>query len=569
MNTLTIRFLSMALLSVTSNVSAETLEHSAHAIVSGLVQLSDDPAHLSHTWTGIGRLRAPRASYCTASLIDTRKKGQPSATSPAYIITSQRCLNSSNEGNYAYDGGVQKNVPIEGSVYFNNFENTLGHTKKYAFKSIAWQSDNGLNLAIIELRDTLSNLMKAGVQPLTIASATPPAGTEILTLGIPHTSNLYATSCTQMPHVDVLGHPWVSPQMLPNHCAALTEGGRGAAVLDKARNELISLAVASTHGTHSVNKCQALSPCEIKDNASLWSANTHYALPVSFLNQCFSDGVFTHDLPGCSLRNQAASLLKDPHSFPARLLERTSANTVVATEKIEVELKDDVPFLRYKYSHDVNACHSGTGYSDPLDTKKTSLILELDNTLGMHLLCVLGLSAANISLEQVTSKEIIALERFKATHVFGPKIQTRYNDNPLHGLQSYNSKVGTYWEDLSFIDTTKHSVTWDHASPFSEHYEYKHGPYASTDCSDPKGYEAVIDMDVWIANFLASGTVDANLYSEVDLSSDASKRIMGHLDGVRSHKKLGHNDDTVKLCTIVYNQENIPSPPFTHIFKQL
>jgi hypothetical protein len=439
MNTLTIRFLSMALLSVTSNVSAETLEHSAHAIVSGLVQLSDDPAHLSHTWTGIGRLRGPRASYCTASLIDTRKKGQPSATSPAYIITSQRCLNSSNEGNYAYDGGVQKNVPIEGNVYFNNFENTLGHTKKYAFKSIAWQSDNGLNLAIIELRDTLSNLMKAGVQPLTIASATPPAGTEILTLGIPHTSNLYATSCTQMPHVDVLGHPWVSPQMLPNHCAALTEGGRGAAVLDKARNELISLAVASTHGTHSVNKCQALSPCEIKDNASLWSANTHYTLPVSFLNQCFSDGVFTHDLPGCSLKNQAASLLKDPHSFPARLLERTSAN----------------------------------------------------------------------------------------------------------------------------------SVTWDHASPFSEHYEYKHGPYASTDCSDPKGYEAVIDMNVWIANFLASGTVDANLYSEVDLSSDASKRIMGHLDGVRSHKKLGHNDDTVKLCTIVYNQENIPSPPFTHIFKQL
>ncbi|MCW2100929.1 UNVERIFIED_ORG: hypothetical protein EDF86_3409 [Pseudomonas psychrophila] len=569
MNTLTIRFLSIALISVTSNVYAETFEHSAHTIASGLVQLSDNPAHLSHTWTGIGRLRGPRASYCTASLIDTRDKEQPSDTSPAYIITSQRCLNSSNAGNYTYDGGVQKNAPIEGNVYFNNFENTLGHTKKYAFKSIAWQSDGGLNLAIIELNDTLSNLMKAGVQPLTIASATPPAGIEILTLGIPHTSNLYATSCTQLPHVDVLAHPWVSSQILPNLCTALTEGGRGAAVLDKDRNELISLVVASTHGTDSVNKCDTLSPCEIKDNASLWSADTHYALPVSFLNQCFTGGLFAHDSPNCSLKNQAASLFKDPHSFPARLLERVNTNTVVATEKIEVKLNDDVPFYRYKYSHDVNACNSGAGYSDPLDTKKIPLILELDNTPGIHLLCVLGLSAPNISLGQVTSKETIALERFKATQIFEAKLQTRYNDNPLHGLQSYNSKVGIYWEDLSFIDTTKHSVFWDHASPFSEHYKYKYGPYASTDCSDPEGYEAVVDMDLWIANLLASGTVDTHLYSEVDLSSDASKRIMGHLGGVRSHKKLGHNDDTVKLCTIVYNQENMPSPPYVHVLKQL
>lgn len=569
MKTLTSRLLSMALISGSFNVYAETSAPPTLALASGLVQLSDNPDHLTHTWTGIGRLRGPRASYCTASLIDTRDKGQPSDISPAYIITSQRCLNSSNQGNYAYDGGVQTNVPIKGDVYFNNFENTLGRTKKYAFKSVAWQSDNGLNLAIIELKDTLSSLIRSGVQPLTIASATPHTGTEILALGIAHTSNLYATFCTQLPRVDVFGHPWVSLKMLPNGCQTLTEGGRGAAVLDKASNELISLIVASTHGTDSSNKCQALSPCEIKDNASHWSANTHYALPVSFLNQCFTGGIFAHDSPDCSLKNQASSLLKDPLSFPAHLLEKVTNNTVGAAETIEVELKDDVPFLRYKYSHDVNACNSGAGYSDPLDSKKTPLILTLDNTTGMHLLCVLGLSTPNASLEHVKSKEIIALERFKATDAFKPKVHTKYNDNPMHGLQSYNSKVGIYWEDLSFIDNTKHSVNWDHASPFSEHYEYKYGPYASTDCSDPEGYEAVVDMELWIANLLASGNVDANLYSELDLSSAASKRILEHLDGVRSHKKLGHNDDTVKLCTIVYNRENIASPPYTYIFKQL
>lgn len=531
---------------------ADTSTHRASATPNEFVKLFNTSSSHAHTWKGIGRLRGPNSSYCTASLLDTRGESEDTQTAPAYIITSQRCFNSNNDGQYMPPSALQKHASTHGNVYFNHFQDTLGNTKEYALKEITWQSDNDLNIVIIELNETLSNLINAGIQPLKIAPHTPPTGTEIISLGIPHSSNLYATHCTQLNPVDIFSHPWVNNNLLANRCEALTTGGRGGPVLNKANNELISLIVASTHGADQDDKCLENTPCEIKDNATHWSPDTHYSLPLSFLNPCFSDGIFASSSTACTLNTQIPVSLERPNDLPVRLLERTTLDKPLEPETFKITVAHDAPFLRYKYAHDTQACTSGHEYSQPLENKNNIINFTLDESTGMHLLCITGLMAKKAKPGDSVFEKIIAIERLTASSSLPPKIKT-YNNN--------------FPELFSGHPGLSYGVTWTHTSNFHEHYEYKYGPYESIDCLAPDGYKPVVDMALWLTSLLSSGTVDANIYSGTDLTPPITKRIMGKLNGTKSSIHITYTGKILTLCTLSYNRENASSAPHTYLFK--
>lgn len=539
-------FIALTAVSLTAITQANT---PSATIPIGLVKLSDHPDHRSRTWTGIGRLRGNNTSFCTASLIDTRTTHNPTGNTPAYLITSHRCLNTKNHGEYNYAGGVQHDIPAQGAVYFNNFDNTLDTVKRYELKTINWQSDGGLNLAIIELKATLSELIAEGIQPLKIARGTPATDTQVLTLGIPEFSNLHATQCTQLAAVDVASYPWVGSEILANQCANLTAGGQGGPVLDRASNELISVVVASTHGVRSTKKCLANAPCELKAGAAHWSPDTHYTQPVSFLNQCFVQGQLAVNIPACGLYKLTSIAVQTTQHPPARIIEKLSTDIDTGPDAFEVGLTLDSPLYRYKYTHDAKECRHGAHYSQALSSADATINFTLDEAVGMHMLCIVSVDTADGSLTsaQFNAARIITTERV-AINPPAPSmevIRTRYH--------------GEYYV-----------VHWYHRAPLLNYYTIKYGPYSATDCTQPDGYNPLLDYEERLRN---SGPWASSEYDHKDHPSNPLAILVKEtkeqlVDGAYS-KFIKPKENIFKLCTVLYDLNNQPSEPRTDILRPL
>lgn len=502
-----------------------------------------------NAWTGIGRLRSDDKSFCTASLLDTRGHETPTASAPAYVITSQRCLDTTVYGTYTYPGGIQHNTPLTGHVYFNNFDSTPSLIKKYAVKTIAWQSDESMSLAIIELEAPLSALLDDGIQPLKIARDTPPKNTEIRMLGVPDFSSLYSSTCTQQAAVDIAAYPWVSNDMLSNQCASFTQGGHGAPVLNKATHELISLSITNTHGFSPDEKCLEVSPCELMGGKSLWSPDTHYTRPVAFLNQCFARGVLAVSRPECALHKLNSVVIDEAQLPPARIMQKLNADEKSTPDTFKINLTTDTPYFRYKYTHSAAECRNGQQYSQITDATQTSVDFTLDDKIGMHLLCILGVDSHEDrpTTAQYRAAKIIAIERIAASPAQAPHM--------LLEAYSYNDQY--------------HSVYWYYDSPFLDHYEIKYGPIESTDCANPEGYAEIPGFEERLRN---DGPWE-KLYEHKDHPTHPEliliKRPRHELNEDNYGEWIKPGDQILKLCTVLFNQENQRSEPRVDILRPI
>lgn len=538
----------MTLVSVSLTATGAPPERPEDILPVGIVKLSDHPESRSRTWTGIGRLRGENTAFCTASLIDTRNTPLATATTPAYVITSHRCLNTKNYGEYTYAGGTRHNTSMQGTLFFNNFDNTLGDVKSYEFKRVAWQSDGGLNLAIIELDTTLSELMAKGIQPLKIAQRTPPTGTEILTLGIPEFSNLHAMHCTQLAPVDVASYPWVGAKVLGNQCADLTHGGLGGPVLSKFSNELISLVVANNHGANPDNKCLANAPCELRANTAHWRPDTHYTQPVSFLNQCFVEGKLAADTPACDLYKLTSVAVEPARQPPARVFEKGLTEKETGPDTFDVGVTVDSPLYRYKYTHDAKACRDGSHYSQAMSAKDATINFTLNNQVGLHMLCIVGVESHEdrLTSAQFDAAKIITVERIEIQ----PQVPSLQIDRYRHYREQYVAH-------------------WNHNIPLLDHYKIKFGPYESTDCKTPEGYAELLDYEERPRD---SGPWES-IYPHKDHPTDASLILIKQtkeqlIDGYYS-KIISSGENALTLCTVSYNLKKEPSQPRMDILRPL
>ena len=511
------------------------------------VNLSNITSGDSNGWSGIGRIRGENKSLCTATLIDTRSLGSPTHNDSAYVITSNRCLTTDLEGIYNYIGGTRHNIPSDGYVYFNNFEDAPSRIKKYTFKHIAWQSDESLNLAIIELTAPLSTLLSDGIHPLKLADYSPPTGTEILMFGVPEFSSLHSVSCQQQALVNIATYPWVSTNVLANQCATLTPGALGGPVLNKKTNELISVLIASTHATTPDKKCLTGSPCELENNLTLWKPDTHYTRPVSFLNQCFVQGKLDAVRPECGLYKLTSIVLNDGQLPPAKILEKLNTENRWQPETFKLNLTSDAPYLRYKYTHDATECRSGHEYSPIIEGNLATIDFTLDNTTGMHALCILGVESHEDSLTnaQYDGAKVIAIERIKANPAQTPQMT----------VIPHKAAGGFY------------AVNWDYSSPLLNRYEVKYGPAESTDCATPEGYNEIPGFEKRVRD-------DApweQLYEHKDHPDNPDwiliKKSRQQLSSEHFSRRFFPEHHAITLCTVLFNQENQRSEPRVDILR--
>ncbi len=112
-------------------------------------------------WSGIGLLKTPENTTCTATLIDTRSSAQ-NAEGPAYLLTSGHCAG-------AAIGSSALNQSYGGTITFNYFHDIPDRHKTYKVKTANWTSLVGMDMAILEVEKSLASLILDGVTPLKLA----------------------------------------------------------------------------------------------------------------------------------------------------------------------------------------------------------------------------------------------------------------------------------------------------------------------------------------------------------------------------------------------------------------
>ncbi|SEM69325.1 hypothetical protein SAMN04487857_10483 [Pseudomonas sp. ok272] len=136
--------------------------------------LSNREGRYDH-WRSIGRVSLQQGLTCSGTLIDTRYAPN-GLDGPAYVLTSGHCNNLNPDI-------VLENVAAKGSVSFNYFFDTAEHTQSYFITNINWSTIRGQDISVVELDNTLGQLLNDGITPLKLASLPLPQGRDTLIVG--------------------------------------------------------------------------------------------------------------------------------------------------------------------------------------------------------------------------------------------------------------------------------------------------------------------------------------------------------------------------------------------------
>ncbi|AIG04305.1 putative lipoprotein [Pseudomonas fluorescens] len=486
--------------------------------------LTNAQNQLSH-WTGIGRIRNEANTLCTASLLDTRD--EMGLSGPAYVVTSSHCL-------HRQSGVVQKDVPIEGSISFNYFDDTLETLKTYSLKTLKWASSQSVDLAIIELDASLSDLLKEGITPLRLAEEVPPAGNNILALAAPEWETLHLSACTQQHSQELIEQPFVWRVTMKNQCKGIMLGAFGGPLLDRASNTLFGVLSTTTSGQTQERKCQRDAPCEVNQGIPTWHANTNYGSPITFLNTCFVKGVLTADAEHCDLYPSTSITFQNPEPIQQYFIKKPGAKNKDIVPRWDLSFTINTPFYRYKTTRRARECENPASYSVPYEAAHAHINDAIPPQTGMHMLCILGVDSAQqpATNGMMTNALSLAVELAEPGPARTPDVHIALDKDV----------IGTY------------SVTWKLASPFMSRYTYKYGPAAQIDCLRPVDYKVIPPTP----SAPPPPPIEEDEAEPINLFHSPQEETP-----IRSGDNYIHlittRNNPIKICTYAFDQANQPS----------
>ncbi len=238
-------------------------------------------------FAAVGRLHG--AMSCTAVL------WSPSAQSSglAMVLTNGHCVQSFADRATSYETWLLRPAPADWTVTFNIFADTQTAQKSYRIKSILYSTMNALDLAILQLDVSLTQLKEQGLQPIPHAAKSPIAGSDIRVLGLPEQGFapreqfLREARCAEETRVSVVEWYWHWFDLHRNSCADIGEGSSGSAVLN-AEGQIYALLNTTSQGGIS-ESCNRGSPCELHTSGAFTLANKNYAANVVDLPACFDE----------------------------------------------------------------------------------------------------------------------------------------------------------------------------------------------------------------------------------------------------------------------------------------
>lgn len=410
--------------------------------------LYNSDGSLDH-WKGIGRLTT--SNVCTATLLDTQARSETNAPTPAYVLTSGNCIDLSN-------GKIITNQPITGTVTFNFFSDRT-RFKRYNLKTVKWRSMQGVDMAIIELDVSLQTLMKQGIQPLKMASATPTDGSDVLIVGVPEYSTLQMAACTVEAASDVVEGKWTWRNNLTARCADFRKGSSGSPLLDRYSNNVIGI-VGTTNNNALLFPCDEKAPCVRTEQDYLGVQGNIYGHPVAHLNRCFRKGVMVEN--SCELYPTFSIETGDKTPpFVKKIPKSKEGDPIAPTWDYRFSI--DTAFYRHKTVSVAKQCENPSNYSAPISSAQGYINTSVGSRAGRYFLCIIGTQTAKQKMTPGLLRNALSI----------PVVLT--GDEPAARPEL----------------TIKRSVHIERSSYAHEHtrlVSYKVGPSRTTDCNNPEGY---------------------------------------------------------------------------------
>lgn len=396
--------------------------------------LANQDGRFDH-FKGIGRIRSDESRTCSAVLIDTRTSNS-SNTAPAYVLTSGHCLQR------PHDGVIITDQPVNGTVTFNYFADTIDQQQPYALSRINWSSMQGVDLAIVELQAPLQSLIDAGITPLRLAEQAPAEGTDILIVGAPipfKRPYLRLAACTHQLSAQFIEHPWVWRHTVKNQCKDLKEGSSGSPALIRDSNEVFAVMNTTTPQDGS------------------------FGNPISYLRSCFVDGLLTTDPERCPLFPTFSVQATEYIQRYAKVKRDAQGNERYPSWNVAFSI--DKPFYRFKTARDAIQCEDPNDYSPVIEASNARINAPIGPQSGVHLLCLIGVESAD-------ERPSPGLMRNALT--FATELQAAGPAAPAQ--VKFSQRAGRYL------------INWDHDPRLITKQTFKVGPVQTTDCNDPAGY---------------------------------------------------------------------------------
>ena len=415
-------------------------------------------------WQSIGRVEIDKGMTCSGALIDTRQTSDQK-DSPAYVLTSGHCTNLNSDV-------VVEDVVATGNVIFNFFQDTTEHTKSYAVSRINWSTIRGQDISIIQLKQTIGQLISDGVQPLKIATRLP-ENDGLLIVGAPQQRHIQRMACPREHSAGVIESPWSWLDQTSNRCLDVVSGISGSPLLGRYNNEIVAVVGTTTQGSGR-ERCNRGAPCEVVDGQVSKKLNTNYATPAIGLQACFNKGRFDRLNGSCTLGPNFTFTATPPTNTFIKL-ERDPSGQVIPWLWVQ-PFAVNRPYYRYKFTRTLDECGATGGYSEAIASNTSGLNelrRELQEGAGMYLLCVMG-----------QDQKIGAPGQWDARNA---RIYWRWMmEGPAKLAPAYSINQNSQDPHLYLVRAFPVSPDLD-----AYEYQYKLGSSENTDCLDQQGYVKV------------------------------------------------------------------------------
>ncbi|MCP2068743.1 trypsin-like serine peptidase [Pseudomonas laurylsulfatiphila] len=414
-------------------------------------------------WQSIGRVKINNGLTCSGTLIDTRSTTDEQ-DGPAYVLTSGHCTNLN-------DDKVLENVDTTGQVIFNYFQDTIESSKPYQVIRINWSTIRGQDISILQLDQTIGQLISDGVRPLKLASKLP-VEDDVLIVGAPQSSHVQRIACPREESTSVIEGSWAWHEQIVSRCLDVVGGISGSPLLGRYNNEILAVVGTTTWGSGQ-SVCFRGSPCEVVEGQVNKKPGTNYATQATGLLECFDGGQFNRQNTACPLGPAFTFATMLPTDLHIKL-ERDSSGQVIPwlwTQTFEV----DRPFYRYKFTRTLEECAVTSGYSEAFKSNTSGhneWRRELRDGAGMYLLCIIG-----------QDQKSVAPGPFDARNA---KIHWRWmmeEPNEFIPVYSINGPYESFFYVIRAYPATPYLDAYK--------YQYKAGPSGETDCLDEQEYKEV------------------------------------------------------------------------------
>jgi hypothetical protein len=327
------------------------------------------------SYTGVAALLLAR--YCTATLVDTGVD-----IGPAYLVTAGHCTEAMLEG----QNDVVVNRPTEGAARFLKFEGGPPAYLQFDAVNVAYATMKHIDVAVIELADSLADLRSAGLRPLRISATAPASGTAVTNPGIPAVDPNPEARLVRMGRCTVAGGVLVVEYIwgfdaIPNDCPGLRPGSSGSPLV-AGDGTIVGIVNTTAPATPDGHACERDHPCEVSDDGVEMVPGRGYATSASAVAACFGpDGRFGLDVPGCTL---------DPGTAVEVSTVPWSAVAGQGTYAVEVRGPADAMVQLKQGPIASTICTQDDGYGPPTVVGDRLVVEQpVPSTPGLEVACVL------------------------------------------------------------------------------------------------------------------------------------------------------------------------------------